>query len=148
MKIPLRITDIGIELPSVISSPQYRLGFVRTSFIVDTGSPQTFISEGDALRLNLPLNKLKFREHMRMAGSVFEVLEMRNVGLYVKTDEERSEKIELPYIGVARGTKKDSKSIQIAQSFPNILGIDFLKQNKLALYFNPSKNIAYLEKSL
>jgi len=41
----------------------------------------------------------------------------------------------------------DSKhNKKMSYSLPSIIGVDFLKQHNLSLYFNPSKKLAWLEK--
>ena len=63
-----------------------------------------------------------------------------------KTEEEKLETITLPEFSVLVGTKKSNEGLQEAYSVPSLMGTDFLTINKLALYFNPSKDIAYLER--
>lgn len=146
MKIPLKIIDGKIFVNSIITALRYRIGISQVEFIVDTGSNETFISEGTALKLNVPINKLSFEKHVRMASSTLQLFKMSNVTLFLKNDENKSEKINLPFIYVMQGTKKDVQSKMAAQSYPSILGTDFILNNKFTLIFTPHKNIAYLKR--
>lgn len=146
MKIPLQISEGKIFVNAIITSRRYHIGIAQIVFAVDTGSNETFISESDALRMILPINKLSFSKHIRMGGSVFELRTLPNIEIKFKNDEGKLETIKLDTL-VALSTKKDQKSKQIAQSFPSILGTDFLSSNKFSLHFTPHKNEAYLERS-
>ncbi len=146
MRIPLRIVTGGVYLSAILSSPTYHIGLAQINFVVDTGSNETFISEGDALRFNIPINRLPFEKHILMAGSTFELLKARSLILYIKKDDNKTEKISLDPFYIARGTKKDEKSRNLALAFPSILGLDFLEKNKFSLVVTPHKNLAYLEK--
>ena len=146
MRIPLRIVTGSVNLNVIIYSQYYHIGLAQISFVVDTGSNETFISEGDALRFNIPINKLPFEKHVSMAGSKFELLKAKSLILYIKKDDNKTEKISLDHFYVARGTKKDEKNRNLALAFPSIMGLDFLENNKFSLVVTPHKNLAYLEK--
>ncbi|MBI2141451.1 aspartyl protease family protein [Candidatus Woesearchaeota archaeon] len=120
--------------------------FGRVDFYVDTGSPVTFISQSDAFRLHVPVTSLPQLGHTKIGGSTYELRRIREIELLFKTEEEKLERITLPEFSVLIGTKKAVEEIQEANSIPSLLGTDFLTINKLALYFNPSKGEAYLEK--
>lgn len=147
MKIPLQFYDGRLIVLVSLTSSKYRLGIAHAQFIVDTGSSVTFISDGDALRLGIPMSSLPFSQHVRMAGSVFELYEISHIKVHFKHKEEQEDKIisfDYKYY-VSKSTKRDQKSRDIAQAFPSILGMDFLKENKLKLVVIPHKDIAYLE---
>lgn len=145
MKLPLQIVAGRIQISASISSAKYRM-FGRISFYVDTGSNETFISQSDALRLHVPVDSLPFLKHTLMGGSKYELKRMKEIDLYFKTEEEKLEKITLPEFSVMKGTRKNEEGVQEANSVPSLMGTDFLMLNNLVLYFNPSKEIAYLER--
>lgn len=147
MKFPLEFIGGSIFLPGIVSSSNYRLGFSKLSFIIDTGSPTTFISEKDALSLQIPFKALRFKEHMRLGGSKYELLSGKRIKIYFKTDESKLTSFDFDLI-VAKTTKKTHIGIQEARSCPSIIGTDFLIQNNLGLIFWPSKGIYYLEKKI
>jgi len=145
MKVPLQFINGAIILPGVITSTNYRIGFHKVYFIVDTGSPKTFISEKDALAFQLPLSTLKFKEHIRLGGSKYEILGGKRVKFYFKTDDGKPITFDFD-LTVAKTTKKTQEGIQESRSCPSILGTDFLIKNDLGLHFYPSKSIYYLER--
>ena len=145
MKLPLQIVAGKIQISASIRSAKYRM-FGSISFYVDTGSNETFISQSDALRLQVPVNSLPQLRHAKIGGSTYELRRIKEIELRFKTEEEKLETITLPEFSVLVGTRKNEEGLQEANSIPSLMGTDFLAVNKLALYFNPSKGIAYLEK--
>ena len=137
MKIPLQIVAERIQISASIRSTKYR---------IFGSSNKTFISQSDSFRLQVPLNSLQQLGHVKIGGFTYELKRIREIELHFKTEEEKLETITLPEFSVLAGTKKDAAGIQEANTMPSLMGTDFLLKNKLALYFNPSKNIAYLEK--
>lgn len=146
MKIPLQITDGLISTIATIRAPKYHINPSSIKFYVDTGSPETFLSERDALRLNVPISKLSFNKHIRIGGTTFEALKMEDIILYFKTEDSKTEMIRLPLIQIINGSKQSEEERMKALSTPSLLGTDFLLKNKFALYCNPYKNVAFLEK--
>ena len=136
---------------SIFSCSGFRI-HGQVKFIVDTGSPLTIISEGDALKLHIPLNLLREvsdeKKHIYMGGSVSELkLIPKEVRLGFRNDKKEMEYITLSNLCVAVGTKKDEKHKQISQGSPSILGLDFFEQQKLLLHIDPSKNEMFFENS-
>lgn len=146
MKIPLQIANGLISTIATIRAPRYHVNPKPIKFYVDTGSPETFLSERDALTLNIPFLKLSFSKHTRIGGTTFETLKMEDVTLYFKDEENKSEIIKLPSIQIIKGSKQNEEERMKALSIPSLLGTDFLLSNNFALYFHPSMNIAFLEK--
>ncbi|MEW6063392.1 MAG: hypothetical protein AB1571_03450 [Nanoarchaeota archaeon] len=146
MKIPLQFIDGRLTVNAVFSCRGYRTSYSQVLFFIDTGSSKTFICETDALKLKLPLNSLRFKEHTKIAGSTFEILEAPKESiLYFKKDDGKSCQIKLSFFCVARTTKKTEDAKLEAAHLPSLIGTDFLLNNKLILYFAPHKNIYYLE---
>ncbi len=56
------------------------------------------------------------------------------------------ERISLNSFNVATTTKKGKEEADYAKQIPSLLGLDFLREAGLALYVDPSKNIAFLER--
>jgi len=116
-------------------------------FLIDTGSPWTVISPYDALQLNIPTRVLTPAEDyatILLAGNSFMRLLLDNVGLRVKNEKGKVSQFNLSSIGILYPPKKASS--KQFKGISSILGTDFLNSKKLGLYFNPSKNEAYLSK--
>lgn len=142
----MKILEGHVYTTASIRAPQYHIKFGGFEVVMDTGSPETFITEGIAFQLNIPVSKLPFEKHVKIGGNTFEFRKMLNVTLYFINNEGGSEKIELPIIYVALSVKRDKDSLTMSYSLPAVLGTDFLLKNKLAFYCSPYKNIAYFEK--
>ena len=139
------MSEEGIAANATMTSSCYHFGLAKISFIVDTGSPETVISETDALRLNLPLNSLPFVKHIRLGGSVYELKKVRDIKLFFKDEENKIQTIIFDDLLVSVSTKEDTISKQIAQALPSIMGLNFLSRNRFKLCCIPHKNIAYFE---
>jgi phosphorylcholine metabolism protein LicD len=144
MKIPLQFVQGKIILPAVITSSNYRFGFRKISFLIDTGSPKTFISEKDAMVLQIPMKSLKFSEFIKLGGSKYEMLNGKPVKIYFKNDEGKSKVFDFS-LTIAKTTKKTKEAINESRACPSIIGTDFLTQHDLSLFFRPAKSTCYLE---
>lgn len=150
MKIPLLILEDRVQISTTLRCSNFRL-YGQVIFIMDTGSPFTILSEGDALKLNVPIKNLKNppdeKRHIHMGGSVSELKMIpKKVNLTFKNGDNKTETITLSNLCVAIATKRDNKNVVLSQSSPSILGLDFLKDNGFLLYVDPKKGLAYLEK--
>ncbi len=146
-KIPLLLTeDFRPYLEVTIQGPHI---FGRITFLIDTGSPDTIISEGNALMLKIPLKKLpKDKPIMGWGGGSYDSYTFNNVTINFKTDENKIFQVHIPKILISQlTTKMTEEERQISLSFPSVIGTDLLKNNGLILYFDPSKSVAYLEKT-
>lgn len=143
MKIPLRLVDGILRVNVILLSKNYHFGAAHVTFVVDTGSDTTFISESDALRLQIPMKALEATQIFQMAGSKYSLLFGKECNFYFKTFENKTLRISVPNLPISRST---TKKTQVDPNIPSILGMDFLIRNGLSLYFNPQKDAMYLEK--
>lgn len=146
MRIPLIISEDIIILNCFIRAPDYHNVYGNIKFIVDTGSTDSFIGEIDAIKLRIPISRLGKNEEKQgrgLAGGSIILYAIKNVTLSFLSENKRIEKIHFQHMDVGLSARKDEKS-RIRES---ILGNDFLLKNNLTLVFNPSKQIAYLEKN-
>jgi len=143
IRIPLILVDGTPRVNAILFSNRYHFGLARITFVVDTGSNATFIGEEDFAGLQISMDTLHKEEAFKMAGSEYNLLLGKEGTLLFKTNENKTTRIDLPNIPVAKTTSKKASGIE---GIPSILGTDFLEKNKFALYFNPNKDIMYLEK--
>ena len=143
MRIPLILVDGTPRVNAILQSPHYHFGLARITFVIDTGSNATFIGEEDFAGLQISMDTLHKEEAFKMAGSEYNLLLGKEGTLLFKTNENKTTRIELPNIPLARTTSKKTSD---HSGIPSILGTDFLEKNKLTLYFNPGKDLMYLEK--
>lgn len=115
--------------------------------LVDTGSPWIAIAPRDILKLSIPIKSLQKATHfpeVSLAGHKFWRFLLRDVSVNIKDEKGRIIKINLSSISALWPTKK--KWPDEIKHIPSVLGSDFLTTTKFALYFNPSKQMAYLER--
>ena len=126
--------------------------FLRTPHIsklvdalIDTGSPFTVLSTNDVLSTRLTITTMQSGEIVSLAGFRFFNHPIRDVTMNFRTESDELFKVNLPKIGSLIPTKVDQKDMKKIKYIPSIIGDDFLEEQKLALYFNPSARIVYLE---
>ena len=145
IKIPLKFINNQIILPAIVSFPNYRVRYKPVQFIIDTGSSRSFLSEGDALRLQIPINRLSEDETiMRMGGSKYYLVKTKEFEMLLKDENNSGKTINLPSFAISRGTKKTQEAILESQNFPSIIGTDFFVLNNLKLHFSPNSKEIYL----
>lgn len=113
--------------------------------IVDTGSPYTVLSTNEILGTRLPIHTMQKGEMVSLAGFRFFRHPIHDVTMSFKTETGELFKGTLSSIGALVPTKLDKKTFDDVKYIPNIVGHDFLEENKLSLYFNPSAKVTYLE---
>jgi len=84
-------------------------------------------------------------ETVSLAGYRFFNHPIRNVIMNFRTESDELFKVNLPAIGSLIPTRIDPKTMDDIKHIPSIIGNDFLEEQKLAFYFNPSARIVYLE---
>jgi hypothetical protein len=141
VKIPIEINQERLVLVVVLHVEGARgFPFLRTSLIVDTGAPFTLISSVDFKRLNLPISILNYRNHTKIGGCTVECSTMnRRTQLSLKDLD--GKQVSFNFADFAFIKPRDA----MTDTLPGLLGVDFLRVNKLRLFFSPTENIAYLE---
>ncbi|MFH1590953.1 MAG: hypothetical protein ABIC95_03415 [archaeon] len=153
VRLPLIISENRLILSSFVSCDRLRIRKQYVEFVVDTGSPYSFISYGDALKFQIPLSQYTKSEALQFGGSTYNRVQLPHLDLYVfkegwKAAEELSEEYLLRMnieINALKTTKKGKEKERLAQMMPSIIGMDFLEKHKMGLFVNPSEKIAYLE---
>jgi hypothetical protein len=113
--------------------------------IVDTGSPFTTLSTNEILSTRMPIHTMQKGERVSLAGFRFFRYPINNVTLKFKTETGELFAGKLSTISALVPTKIDKKTLNDVKSIPSIIGHDFMEENKIAFYFNPSAKITYLE---
>lgn len=113
--------------------------------LIDTGSPFTVLSTNDVLSTRMPIIKMQSGETVSLAGHRFFNHPIKNVTMNFRTESDELFRVNLPAIGSLIPTKLDKKTMDEVKAIPSIIGTGFLEDQKLALYFNPSARVAYVE---
>ncbi|MCX6819618.1 MAG: retropepsin-like aspartic protease [Candidatus Aenigmarchaeota archaeon] len=146
MKIPLEVTELPKGTPRIILNVSIlftRIGLKPMRFVIDTGSPKTFIGATDAIKLNLQ----PYSDVIDTVGYGMKEMKLRRVRIdkfYLKTDEPKL----VPGVNISSLKMADPVMINEMQcmGMPNLIGLDFIKDNGFDLHFISSKNEAYLDK--
>lgn len=143
MRIPLKFVDGRLIL---VTKVRTKRAFGSIDFHIDTGSTITFMGASDAMRFQIPVGALPPKQTAKIGGGSLGLHELSNVTLYCHDDGGQSVSLleEQPLL-VASSLRKGPEAAVAAQSFPSLIGTEFLLEHKLALYFAPAENIAYLE---
>jgi len=110
---------------------------------VDTGSPYTFISKTEALKMNLTSNR--DGQQVLIGGAPVLFHPINSPSFKVFCEDKTICDIGIPTIYVALPIKNNKNSQAVASKLPSIIGMDLLIHNKFALFFDPSRGVAYLE---
>jgi hypothetical protein len=93
----------------------------------------------------MPITKMQSGETVSLAGHRFFNHLIKRVTLNFRTESDELFKVNLPTIGSLIPTKFDKKTMDEVKAIPSIIGTGFLEDQKLALYFNPSTQVVYVE---
>ena len=110
---------------------------------VDTGSPYTFISKTEALKMNLTSDK--GGQQVSIGGAPVLFHPIKNPTFKVFCEDKTICDVGIPIVNIALPIENNKNSQTVASKLPSIIGMDLLIHNKLALFFDPSRGIAYLE---
>jgi len=148
MQIQLNVDEESIWFTVTILAPHIT---GRLNFTVDTGSPDTFIGSIDKDRLRIPIKRFYDEDEIHWGETPFKMGRLYDVKLLVVGKEDGKEKIKtfkLEYIGVTQDyiidTDEKGRPIKIS---PTLLGLDFIRKQKMILKFDGKNNKAYLENS-
>ena len=144
MKIPLQIVNEQVEVAAILRATKHRIGLANVNFVVDTRSNKSFLGYGEILRLNLPTTGLQFSEHTRIGGCTFKMFKLSGVTLSFEDEKGGIFRVKPNNMHVVVPTKKGEER-ENATRIPSILGLDFLKETKMALCVNPSRDTAYFD---
>lgn len=145
-RIPLQIVEGRLVLASVIECSSLRIRRQIMEFVIDTGSPDSYLSDKDVRRLQIPIKDRSSKGEVDFGGSRFNQIHIPKITMYLlKEDKERGYLTLDISLSALKTTKMSEQKIQRAQTLPSILGLDFLKEQKISLHVILTENLAYLE---
>lgn len=146
LRIPLRIEEGRVILTAVVECPSLRIHKSLIEFVVDTGSPVSFLSERDVKRFHVPLG-FGFEGEIDFGGSRFKQVSLPKITMYLLPElREKDEPLTLSVsLSALKTTKTSPVKVQIAQTLPSILGLNFLREQKLSLHVILTEELVYLQ---
>lgn len=145
MRLPLEIAENRVVLNAVIESKRLRIAHRFARFVFDTGSPYSFLSEKEVLRLQIPIKCRVIAGEVDFGGSRFSRVYLPPVTLHLlQEDKIRYVSFDV-HLKALKTMKQSLEKRRTAQSLPSVLGMDFLTEQKLSLHLFSSEKIAYLE---
>ena len=145
-RIPLQVVEGRLTLVSVIECRSLRVQRQIMKFVIDTGSPDSYISDRDVRRLQIHLKGKGSAGEVDLGGSRFRKIGLPKLDMYLLKEGSLAEYMSLRHSFCALQTTKSSqKKIAIAQTIPSILGMDFLRENKVSLHVILTEDMAFLE---
>lgn len=145
-RIPLKIVDYQVILSAFLHSPKLRITHRYIEFVIDTGSPYSFLNETEIHRLQIPIKDRISREEINIGGSHYQSIGLPKITMYLLTEDHPNKHVSfLTSLQVLKTTRQSTEKIQTAQALPSILGMDFLFEQKISLHVIPTENLAYLQ---
>ena len=138
---------IRIVLP--FFSRQLR-SFGRIEAVIDTGSPKTIISAGDAIKLSIPFTNLQSTTPLTGLGKGrTPMLLINKFAFSIRDSDGKPNNFDMPFLvaDVPRIRNEGQEKLNNATRIPTLIGMDFLELNDFDLFVSLNKNVAYLEKT-
>jgi hypothetical protein len=111
-------------------------------FIVDTGSPETFIDEFITKDVRVSTDNLDFDHHALLAGTKIGMYRLGSSTISFRTSNDSLQKFEFTKLMLARSLWRRKEAIYAPVS---ILGLNFFLETKTSLHVDPANNEAYIE---
>lgn len=142
LKIPLAIeASDKISLSAILKCSRRNI-LLSVKFIIDTGSPFTFLGWDDAAKQERLLKNLRIKETALMGGGKMNIAEIPDaVALMFKNENGELCALELPNFSLADRPSKKGDMFS-----PSIIGLDFLRSNNFKLVVDMKNKQAYLER--
>jgi len=152
MKIQLTVEELHGGLKPFASFlckfPKQHKLFPINAFI-DTGSPWTSVSAAQLLKKNIPVNSVIDKndwKKVHLGGCAHKAHPIKEpIEFIFKTEDNKMIRLNPPRVYVYLPMNSDKASKSASYSLPSIIGVDSLIYCDIALYFRPSKQIAWFE---
>ncbi|MBW2976639.1 retroviral-like aspartic protease family protein [Candidatus Woesearchaeota archaeon] len=125
-RIPLQVVEGRITLKAVIENPKLRISHHIVDFVIDTGSQDSFLSQKDVIKLQIPVSGKPTKGEVDFGGSRFKQVELPPFNVHLLNENQKAIMLKFSLTAL-KTTKSSEKKIQIAETLPSILGTDFLK---------------------
>jgi len=141
LKIPLDFNKEGNRI-SLIANVTFSNHVIPVVFIVDTGSPETFVDEFVASKLRVMAKNLRFSNSILMGGTKVDLFSLGKVIINFKDENKNLARVGFSNLKVSKTSWTKPGT---TYSSTSLLGMNFLLENKFSLFVNPDKREGYLE---
>lgn len=143
-RVPLIIGD-NLHLLTMISCDRLRVRMQKVNFVIDTGSPDSFLSPMDISKLQISLAGKKSTSPVKLGGSQYNAIPLPDFKFYMLKDDKSIFTEENIKIYGLQPVTTSLEKLQSSQTLPSILGMNFLRNQKFSLHVILTENIAFLE---
>ncbi len=146
-RIPLQVVEDRLVITAVVECRHLRVRRQVMRFVIDTGSSDSFLSANDVKRLQIPVKGRTSQGVVDFGGSRFDRISLPKFTLFLlKEDNQKNDYLSFMIsLSALKITKVSPGKVLIAEMLPSILGMDFLKEQKLSLHIFASEGLAFLE---
>jgi len=144
-RVNLRYVDGQLHLPCVIECKSLRLGRHFTTFVIDTGSTQSLLSDGEVKALQISLTGKRPDGQIRFGGSTYDKVPLPKITMHLMHETQQKVKTLQVSLCALKTHRISEEKRTVAESLPSVLGMDFLETHNLALHVAPKEKVAYLE---
>ncbi len=142
MKIPLEYNSEKIRLYVTATVKINNKVPIPILFLIDTGSPFTFVDEFNTAKIRLFANNLKFHKDMLLAGTKVGLYSVESAHLSFVTEDNTLFTAEYNELKVSKTEWTRKASVYASTS---LIGMDFLLKNGYTLFLDPNRGIAYID---
>ncbi len=128
-----------IRIPCIVKAQHKR---IQTDFVFDTGSSETLLNFTDSMRLMIPRGQKS--ETIRIGGKTYQGYDFNKSTIIFKTTDDNLVEFSFP-IKTLKPLSSKIADFEELDSFPNILGLNFLEQG-LKFVCDIKNNNIYFEK--
>jgi len=156
-KIPLQVVEFKGKIMAVVDCLiMYNFKKVPAEFIIDTGASVTALSLKEAYRLDIVFESLPYysKPVAGIGGTVSDTRVIKDVSLVFSDDEGKEVIFYLEEVPIYKPQKIKRKEIdrydpeikvKILEAYPNILGINVLRESILYIDFHNKEGYIILE---
>jgi hypothetical protein len=142
-----------LKIPVVYNNDKSRV-FIRTTvylldrapipieFIIDTGSPITFVDEFSSQKVRVFADNLTFDRELMMTGTKIGFYKLDKAKIHFKGSEGQIIPIEYNDLKVSKSQWNRPGAVYDPVS---ILGLDFLNKTNSNLFLDPKRDVGYIE---
>ena len=142
MRIPLELDKNRTRLSVTVSVKLSGRSAIPVVFVVDTGSPVTFVDEYNTSKVRIFAKNFPFNHAALLGGTKIAMHDAGPALMGFRAEAGGLATIAFDALRIARTewTRKEA-----TYSSTSVLGLDFLLKSKAALHVNPYKKTAFME---